>query len=391
MISTDDRQQRALVSLAYPILMWLKLETRKIDAPFLDNNDGTFSFDVTSPVVMALAGMKNALKDAIIRDPKVLTVQTFRKENLLYLSCRSGYVDVTEMLLKNGFALNAIQCTGSTVLHVVCYYGHLPLVTLLLLCGTDCSIKNKYGHTAEDEAATSQIRSAINDMKGKIGPSSIIPELGKIPKIAGPMQTIEHGGEIVGFRILRIQPNRDDVRRLKYKRGWHGTKKCHVQSIFKFGLKSPGTTVDGVKIKVPPGHIGVGKTIDGVKDWASAVFASPSIAYSCHLAYSERFNQDNQEWCILIDIAIKPGTFTEHSSTVAVYIPLDGEPDSPEMRVAEVTSSIKESDAASDAELLLRVAEDSNIMVMAVTFAQADFISNTELSFDEVQNLMESK
>ena len=55
-------------------------------------------------------------------------------------------------LIQKGININDVQETGSTALHVSCYYSHKEIIKDLLLNGIDISIKNKYNNVATQEA-----------------------------------------------------------------------------------------------------------------------------------------------------------------------------------------------------------------------------------------------
>ena len=78
----------------------------------------------------------------------------------LYSACRNGDVDtVTKILPKLTLKeIEQVESNGSTALHAACHYGHKKIVQLLLSRGPNVSIRNKYGNTAEDEAANHEIK-----------------------------------------------------------------------------------------------------------------------------------------------------------------------------------------------------------------------------------------
>ena len=68
---------------------------------------------------------------------------------------------------------------------------------------------------------------------------------------------------------------------------FHGTKYDALSSIVKYGLRPAGSKVDGKVIETVPGHIDLGRSINGKSNWAGAVFTSPSIYYAAHPIYSK--------------------------------------------------------------------------------------------------------
>ena len=85
---------------------------------------------------------------------------------------------------------------------------------------------------------------------------------------------------IIGKRIYKQNTNFDNKYK-KWVKVYHGTKYKYLFSILKNGLKMPGEILEnGIKIRPMKGHIDFGKTIFNQKNWAKAIFVSPSIFYS---------------------------------------------------------------------------------------------------------------
>lgn len=85
----------------------------------------------------------------------------------------------------------------------------------------------------------------------------------------------------------------------------------------KYGLKRPGDKVGEKYVKIPKGHIEKGVSLDGIDDWANAIFVSPSIKYASDGAYSDRIvTPGNCEWCLLVEAVIRPNGFTKHKHTL---------------------------------------------------------------------------
>ena len=149
---------------------------------------------------------------------------------------------------------------------------------------------------------------------------------------------------------------------------WHGTKFRFLESIVRNGLKPSGSTLsNGQKIEPLPGHISIDKTVSGIKNWAKAVFVSPSIFYSSDAVYAERINSDSKRWAVLIEARVRPNSYTAHNSTVVKYIGKDGETDQVEYRV-----EVKDDNA----DFIYRVSKESNIVIKSICFVLVNFLEN---------------
>lgn len=95
-----------------------------------------------------------------------------------------------------------------------------------------------------------------------------------------------------------------------YEDAFHGTGYGALESIAKNGLKKPGDVVDGKRLKPVDGHISEGVSVGGKKDWAKAIFVSPSIYYAAHPVYSKEFiTNSNETWLPLIQAKVKKGSY----------------------------------------------------------------------------------
>ncbi|CAF1289792.1 unnamed protein product [Adineta steineri] len=86
------------------------------------------------------------------------------KTSKFYRACRTGDIKTVEELLSTLSLdeINQFEPNGSTALHCASCYGHAEIVKQLLDKGASRSLKNKYGKTAADEAATMQIKVLFN-------------------------------------------------------------------------------------------------------------------------------------------------------------------------------------------------------------------------------------
>jgi hypothetical protein len=112
-----------------------------------------------------------------------------------------------------------------------------------------------------------------------------------------------------------------------YDNAFHGTHIDNLFSIMKHGLKRPGDVVEGKSLEVVDGHIPLGTTVRGEKDWPKAIFLSPSIYYSAHPVYSKEFIDNGKEvWLPLLQVKVKKGSYTRHDHTLGAYNVKSSEP-----------------------------------------------------------------
>ena len=64
-----------------------------------------------------------------------------------------------------------------------------------------------------------------------------------------------------------------------------------------------------------------------------AIFISPSIFYAGHDDYSEWINFGKERYSVIIEVRVKPKSYTSYDSTVFKYVKIDGEPRKIEYRI----------------------------------------------------------
>ena len=139
--------------------------------------------------------------------------------------------------------------------------------------------------------------------------------------------------KLIGKRILKTNENLNKDQR-KWIKVYHGTKFENIKSILKNGLKKPGEFMDNnKKVKPRKGHINFGQTFFNIKNWAKAIFVSPSIFYSSCISYSERIESEGEKWCIVIEAKIRPNSYKAYGSTIENYRFLKNEPRDIEYRI----------------------------------------------------------
>lgn len=66
----------------------------------------------------------------------------------LHEACNRGYdLVVQEFVSARGVEMDKVNSDADTPLHVACMRGHIQCVHILLGAGSDCSLRNKLGHT----------------------------------------------------------------------------------------------------------------------------------------------------------------------------------------------------------------------------------------------------
>ena len=126
---------------------------------------------------------------------------------------------------------------------------------------------------------------------------------------------------VVVKKFIFSQKNSD----INYKNwipAWHGTKFKYLESIAENGLKLPGTKLKDGTYTPKPKDIPLVNEIEKIKNWENAIFASQNIYFA--LNYCDKFEndfwdnkkskKDIHDWTGLVEIKIKPKSFTRHKS-----------------------------------------------------------------------------
>ena len=321
-----------------------------------------------------IIGDLNSLKSMIEADKNLLYIKDKLQRNLLYIAARNGYFNITEYLLKKGININEVQNSGSTALHGAAYYGQELVIQLLIEHGINTKIRNKFGNTAADEAKTPFIKELIimSDQDRIMNLFHYLNSIGLISNII----PIKKKSKIIAQKLLCFS----GLSKSAYNNinkywipAWHGTKFKFLESIIRYGLRPSGSKLsNGMTINVNPGHIPLNYSISGIQFWAKAVFVSPSIFYAANPVYAERINSLSKRWCVLVEVRVRPGTFTSHPSTVLKYTGVKGEPSHVEYRV----------NVKSDKDLIYRVSSEQNIIVTSITFVSTEFLENINYYYE---------
>lgn len=258
-----------------------------------------------------LKNLKSLLQ--VKKDKKILDSVDELKRSLLYLAARNGNDEMVEYLIQIGANINKTQKNGSTPLHGAAFYGHESVVKILIENGCNPYIKNNFGHQAIDEARTESIAEIIKDsFNNKI--LKLYHSLSLKGKVTN-LVTVKKDEKPICIKLI-CKNDLDHFNKEDYTPVWHGTKFKYLESIVINGLKPSGSKLpNGIEIKPPSGHIKLDKTVEGIENWAKAVFFSPSCIYSSLGVYAEKIYSNQQEFACLIEGRAKKGEFTKHRAT----------------------------------------------------------------------------
>lgn len=368
------RQNRAMVSIAHHMLTSPAGRYKRVE--------GTDEFVVTrrDHFMLAACGHTHELTLRIAKDGNIVERRDEHGRTLLYIASKSGFYDTCNLLLQKGAYVNEAQRDGSTPLHGAAFFGHELIVGLLLQHGAKSDIRNKWGNTAIYESATPSIRSLIQTASGD-DISSLAARL-KERQLVKSVRLIEYQGEVIAKELTRDPRGldaltRDELNNIHstWETAWHGTRYRYLESIIDKGLLPSGSS----GIKPAKGHYKLGETHFGIRDWAAAIFLSPSILYASHACYSERIFSESQRWCVLVKAYCKPGSFKSYDPTVFQYEPMDGEPDMPEYRIP-VTEA--------DKNVILRVESTRSVVVQSLIFVRLSFLENQNINFEQAMKLL---
>ena len=277
------------------------------------------------------------LMEEIEKNQKLLYFKDPLERNLLYIAARNGHVNICEYLINKGINVNELQKDGSTPLHGAAYYGQTNVVKLLLSYGAKTNIKNNFGHLPIDEAISEEIKNILKE--GEKDPILELYQALISKKIAKKLIPISFQGNVVARKIVCNLINLPNEYKLKeveseWLTAWHGTNFGVLMSIAEIGLKpAGGLNKKGEEIEVCINHIGRDRTVDKIKDWANGIFVSPSIFYCSYDAYAKEICCNNELYKVLVEVRVKPNSFTEYKSTCPRYKPKDGEPKMLEYRI----------------------------------------------------------
>ncbi|CAD8115395.1 unnamed protein product [Paramecium primaurelia] len=297
--------------------------------------------------------------------------QQEHKRTLLYTCCRSGFYDCVELLLHYGCDIEQQQDTNSTPLHVASFYGHKNVTQLLISYGANNNIKNHYNNIPSDEARTDEIKQLIISNK-----DDNILTFFQQSKKEGIVEFIERSKNDNMIRIYRkLKKNKKE-----YCHCYHGTKFKYIKPILDVGLQPSGAKTKYGKVETPSNHIHPDETIGGIKNWAKAIFTSPSAFYAADTAYSERIQNKGHQYCCLVEALIKEGSYKQFPSTVLKRVfQIKNEPADVEYRI----------DCNQDAPLIQRTEDATKVIVFSALFLKEQYLQNQE-NYDECNQFLDN-
>ena len=356
----NDADLRARICLAYDVIVNKDYyyECEKDTFKFKENLIKSWIVAYYYTVVGNSYNLINEIED----NPLLLNYKDPLKRNLLYIAARNGHTRICEYLINKGMEINDIQSTGSTPLHGAVYYGQTNVVKLLLNYGAKTNIKNNFNHFPIDEASIDEIKNLLKETEED--PIVNLFNTLKNKNIAKSLIPISSEGNIIAKKItckLNNLPNNykfDDVNN-EWITAWHGTNFTCLESIAEIGLKPAGGALkDGQELKVCISHISREKTVDKIKDWANAIFVSPSIFYCGYPAYAKEISSKNETFRVLVETRVKPKSYYERTSTCPKYVPKIDEPKNLEYRIEPKN--------------------EKDVQVVSLTFVKDDFFKKAK-------------
>ena len=231
-ITQPQRQTRALASLANHILTSTEPRYQRLPGSDL------YTIQSRDHFTVAAYGDSEELRNMITENAALTESKDEHDRKLLYLACKSGFVDMVKMLLRNGATTDTIQHDDSTPLHAAAFFGHHEVVSLLLEYGARTDVRNTWNHIAFEESATTKIsdmfRESFTDPISSLT-GGMIKE-----KIISKVSVIEYQGKMVAKEFFRLSAVYDKVTLPKlpeiistWKLTWHGTQSKNLESIMK--------------------------------------------------------------------------------------------------------------------------------------------------------------
>ena len=304
-------------------------------------NGETFSIKKKDIFYYIIMNNLENIKKIIEENKYILAIKDNFKRTLLHISVMGNYYEISEFLLKKGINYNEPDAVNRTALS----YAKGKIKDLLESYGA-----NDIRYNISSDVVPRGI--VIHSKESNI--IDIIYHQFLDKGIADKMELVKNNGNIIGKRIFRNYENcKNNINQdiLVY----HGTKFTSIEGIMTSGLYFFNRPIEG--------HIPLGIKYNNIKNWAKAIFVSPSLFYASK--YSEIIFSDNQEWFIIIEGTVKQNNFTEHESTIYNYKLRINEPNKIEYRVnCEKDPVISNGDW------------DNNVSVLSLLFVKKQILDN---------------
>ena len=272
-------------------------------------------------------------------------------------------------------------------MHSAVYFGHGNIIHLLISYGADVNQKNDLGKLPEDVAPSIKYKNIIKECRSDailnlyylLKSMNLIERIIKVKKYNIYTKT----DEIIAIKFIPcsqlLQPDDFYTVWKNWVPAWHGTKLENIESILRNGLKEAGSKMMGGEMSgmITPkdGHIPFGEKVNNIKNWAKAIFVSPSIFYSTHPIYAERIKSTffGNTWAVLIETRLLPGSYKAFQTTTHRKV-IKGEPSLIEYRVKSVNNITKK----------------KNIHIIAISFVSDDFLNDVK-DYDQGEILSNSQ
>lgn len=262
-----------------------------------------------------MANLNQSFREGPHSTPLLVSLKDHSERDFLYLASMYNYSRMVRKMLAWPIDINSTQITGSTSLHASSYYGHLEIVEILMKCGASLKIKNKFGNTAVEEVMNDKIIEIIQFYSTDILYNFVVDLRSYFP--CGCQEIFNEEGEEIAFYVKNPFPNPYQHLNLYYNNEtFHGTKLKNVLSIMKNGFIVPGeSTKDGLKIEICKGHINNHISIDGIKNFAQAIFISKSPFYASHPTYAEVISSRKKQYIVVLKLAVVDCGYSKHKAT----------------------------------------------------------------------------
>ena len=294
----------------------------------------------------------NNLKKIYEENKLILAQKDNTKRTLLHYSVIGRNYEISEFLLKKGINYDepdfGLNCRGGTPATAL-YYADEKHRELLNKFGSKIIYYNSENNSRINLRGINSIES--NDINII---DSLYEDLLK-KQLVEKMIDIKKNDEVIGKKLVRSKNLIKCEEKNKFEKVYHGTRFVSIEFILNFGLQNFGEPLIN--------HIQLGLKHDNINDWANAIFVSPSIFYASK--YSELISYKNEEWLILIEAKIQPGSFSTHESTIYGYQFKTNEPKNVEYRIENCYGPYIEN-----------IHERDDLIVTSLIFINKKFLDN---------------